>query len=279
MKKALRILLTCILMAVFLFSSTKAFLRLKDKASGSSAYDQALQIALSGAAGTSAKEQTREMEAEKRMQWIPAPLEDEDVHVQTLEGLNLDALQEVNPDVLGWILIPDTLVNYPIVQSRDNHFYLNRTWDGKSNSVGSIFLECNNAPDFADFNTIVYGHNMNDGSMFAQIRKYRNQAYWEEHPFVYIRTDAGVFRYEVFSAYQTPVDSNTYRLSFSSEEDRDAFLTEALENSRIDAGVVPEATDRILTMSTCSGGGYSTRWVVHARLSMIPVETEVPLDF
>lgn len=272
-KKALRILLSCVLMAVFLFSTAKALRQMEDKANGSSTYEEALQIALSGDTGSDPTEKTQPEETAAAPSWIPAPIEGEDVHVQTLESLSLDTLREVNPDVLGWILIPDTMVNYPILQSEDNDYYLNRTWEGKKNSVGSIFLECSNTPDFTDFNTIVYGHNMRDGSMFAQIREYGNPSFREQHPFIYIRTDAGVFRYEIFSSYEAPVDSTAYRLGFSSENARSDFLAGTVKHSCFDAGILPEETDRILTLSTCSGRGYSTRWVAHARLKMIPAET------
>lgn len=272
MNKEMRTLLNGILVVFFLFGITMMLRQARDNSSGGSSYDDALQIALSDDVGTVLTEETQPAETEEQKQWIPAPIEDEDAHVQTLEAISLDALREINPDVLGWILIPDTKVNYPILQGEDNDFYLKHTWEGKKNSVGSIFLEHRNTSDFTDFNTIVYGHNMNDGSMFANIKRYESMWYWERHPYIYIRTDAGVFRYEVFSSYRAELTGSAYGLSFYQQETRANFLINALEASRIDTGIEPALTDRILTLSTCSGAGYSNRWVVHARLKMIQEE-------
>ena len=193
--------------------------------------------------------------------------------MEEMEKINLAALQEVNPDVIGWIRIPDSKIDYPLVRGADNDYYLNNTWDKKKSSVGSIFMEYRNAPDLMDYNTILYGHNMNDGSMFANIKRYSSQWYWERHPYVYILTEQGVYRYEVFAAYETPVDSKTYGLSFRQTETKTALLEHIFEKSPDFYQIVPDPMDRILTLSTCSGMGYSNRWVIHARLKMIRTET------
>lgn len=206
--------------------------------------------------------------------WVPAQPEAPDPKMEALAETDLEALREVNPDVIGWIRIPGTKIDYPILQSGDNEYYLKHTWKGHRNIVGSIFMEYQNQPDFTDWNTILYGHNMNNGSMFAALHKFRKEAFWETHPYVYLVTDAGVLRYEIFSSYSARVDSMTYDLSFHQTETKEEFLAMALENSQIDTGILPEPTDRILTLSTCSGAGYETRRVVHARLPMVQVEAE-----
>lgn len=272
MKKPIRILLTALLMLVFLFSITMFLKQQQEQAVAGDVYDNALALATAAKPETPPSTTTPATEAsipEAAPQWVVASPEEEDPHIQTLADMDLEALRTVNPDVVGWILIPDTVINYPLMQGTDNDYYLKWTWDQKKNAAGSIFLEHLNSPDLTDFNTIVYGHNMNNGSMFAGIRKYRNQAYWEEHPYVYIRSDQGVYRYEIFSSYLAKVESNTYGLQFSSEASRRQFLDHAIADSVIDTGVQPEPTDRVLTLSTCSGSGYSTRWVVHARLKMM----------
>lgn len=136
----------------------------------------------------------------------------------------------------------------------------------------SVFLECGNQPDMTEFHTIVYRHNMKDGSMFASLRKYAGEQYWRDHPYIYIANSEGVCRYEVFSAYRARVDSYTYGLGFERQQDKESFIQMLLQNSQIDTGIQPEATDRILTLSTCSGMGYTTRWVVNARLKMVELE-------
>ena len=192
--------------------------------------------------------------------------------MEQMEQIDLEELRKVNPEVIGWIRIPDTEIDYPVMQGTDNEFYLNHTWDGTENSVGSIFMEHTNYSGLTDYNTLIYGHNMQNGSMFAALRRYYEQEFYEAHPYVYVRNDQGVFRYEIFSAYPAAVDSSVYRVNFGSLSDREAFLAEALDNSSILTGVEPGVRDRILTLSTCTSSGYSKRWVVQARLKMVQTE-------
>ena len=200
--------------------------------------------------------------------WIPEPVT-QDAYVESLQETDLEALREVNPDVIGWIMIPDTVINYPLLQGEDNQYYLDYTWDLQRNAVGSIFLECTNNSDLTDFHTIIYGHNMKAKTMFSAIRSYKSKEFQAAHPYVYIVSDAGVYRYEVYASYEADVTSYTYRLGFSTDEDKQDFIELGVEQSVIDTGIVPEITDRILTLSTCTGNGHATRWVVHARLKMI----------
>lgn len=276
MKNTIRKLTTLLLTLVFLFSMLMYVKQLIEKSSAGSTYTEALALATSrNKAEVSPEEKTvAQTDAVQPVEltWIPAPVEEEDPCIAELEQMDLEALREVNPDVVGWIRIPDTEINYPLMQGEDNEYYLERTWNDQKSVTGSIFLEHLNSAALTDFNTIVYGHNMQNGSMFAGIRKFNTQQYWEDHPYVYIRSDLGVYRYEIFSSYLADVDGSTYGLAFSQEETRTRFLANARENSVIETNISPEATDRILTLSTCSGMGYTTRWVVHARLKMIQTE-------
>lgn len=269
MKKKVRKCLQLVLILVGLVSTALLLRQCFDNAGSEEAYNSALAIAQQGGEKQNPAI-TEETQPAKKTQWIPAPVED-DPNMQTMAAMDLEALREVNPDVVGWIWIPDTEINYPVMQGQDNEFYLNHTWEGKKNAAGSIFLEHRNSADFTDYNTIVYGHNMNNGSMFAAVRSYASQWYYQRHPYVYIAMDSGVYRYEVFSSYKASVESSAYGLSFHQDQTKVNFLTEAIKKSQFDVGIRPEITDRILTLSTCSGGGYTHRWVVHARLKMIPV--------
>lgn len=272
--KHLRKWLRVVLLMVFLISTALLVRQFMDNAGGSESYDSALAIATGGSKKTASAEaeaaQTEQAPAEA-LRWIPEPVTD-DENMAVIASIDIKALQEVNPEVIGWIWIPDSNINYPIVQGSDNDYYLKHTWDGKENSVGSIFLEHRNTPDFTDYNTIVYGHNMNDGSMFANIKRYSTEWYWERHPYIYIATETGAYRYEVFSSYEAATDSPAYGLSFRQDETKVNFLQTAIRDSQAYTGVEPELTDRVLTLSTCSGAGYSSRWVVHARLKMVKAE-------
>ena len=202
------------------------------------------------------------------------PLEE---HALYLEHLDLHELRKTNPDVLGWISIPGTQLDYPLLQGEDNQYYLKRTWQGKSNSAGSIFLECKVDPTFEDFNTIIYGHNMKNGSMFGSLRQYRTQSHYEANPWIYIVDDAGIRRYEIFAAFEAEVTGYTYRLDINTLEKKQALLAYSLEKSGIDAKIIPSPEDPIITLSTCTGNGYDTRWVVQAVLTgQFPVQELAP---
>lgn len=268
--------MTLVLAGVFLVSTTLLLRQFLDNSGGEDAYSAALAIA--SQESRSRQEDlppvTEETEpALPQTIWVPEAVED-DPQVEELLSVDLAALREVNEDVVGWIRVPGTKIDYPLMQGEDNDYYLKHTWEGRNNSVGSIFLEHLSSPDLADFNTIVYGHNMKNGSMFASLRKYTQEGYWEQHPYVYILSDAGVYRYEIFAAYKVTLDSPAYGLSFNQSVTRINFLTHALENTQIQTGIIPDLTDRILTLSTCSGAGHTTRWLVQARLKMVQEEVQ-----
>lgn len=285
MKANAKKILTAVLLAVFLFSTARVLTQWLDQSEGDDAYRNAAELAQSSqnstlpiTATTEAVDATEPPVTEAptappEPEWIPAPVEDEDPHLETLASTDLDTLRQVNEDVLGWIFIPDTWINYPLLQGEDNTFYLEHTWEKNPNPYGSIFLECQNSPDMTDFNTIIYGHNMLNGSMFGGLSSFAYQWYWEWNRYVYLVTDEGVFRYEIFSSYQADVDSATYGLSYNQLKTREDFISMALENSQIDTGIIPAPTDRIITLSTCTGLGYESRRVVHAYLKMIQPDT------
>lgn len=215
-------------------------------------------------------------EAEKDLPEEPVPLKPEPVGEPILQDplaenaaflleLDLDALRVTNADVLGWIHIPGTAVDFPLMESADNADYLSTTWDGRSSTLGSIFLECMNSPDLSDFNTIVYGHNIRGGKMFGSLHSYKEQDYRDRNPFVYILADDGLRRYEVFAAYEAGVTTDTYRLYFEDDARRLSALQHYVGSSVWNADTAVGVEDHILTLSTCTGTGrYETRWVVQA---------------
>lgn len=187
-----------------------------------------------------------------------------DPYADALRNMDFSALQEVNDDVLGWILIPWTKISYPVVQGSDNSYYLNHTWRNTSSSVGAIFMDYRCSQDLNDFNTILYGHRMNNGSMFAGLKYYKQKSYYREHPVIYLTTDRGSFQYEIFSVYEGSPSGESYRLGLKNTASKQAFLDAAVEASLYDTGVTPTVNDYILTLSTCTGNGHSKRLIVHA---------------
>lgn len=199
--------------------------------------------------------------------------EEVDPTLAALAGVDLDALRQTNADVVGWIVLPGTGISYPLLQSADNQYYLNHDWQRNYNTGGSIYLDYRCSPDFTDFHTILYGHRMANGSMFAALKYYKDLSYWQEHPNVYIVTDAAVYQYRIFAAWNAPVDSGLYVLDFASEQERARFLELGIRSSVLATELAPTPEDTILTLSTCTGYGYASRWVVQAML-----ETEIDLS-
>lgn len=262
-KKKTRLIILVLLGLVFLVSSGMLVLRLLDYRQGASVYSAAERIAgLPPASGLSQPEAAPEPGADPTpAEEAPAPI------LATLpESVDLAALRQVNPDVVGWLVIPGTVISYPLLQGEDNSYYLNHTFDLSSSAVGAIFMEAANSPDFTDDNTVIYGHRMRDGSMFAGLKNFRRQSYWQEHQRAYIFTDQGRDSYLIFAALEAEasLDNPIYRLSYPAQEDWDRLLAYVGSRSAVDSGFTPEQDQPIITLSTCTGQGYATRWVVLA---------------
>ena len=159
---------------------------------------------------------------------------------------------------------PTTEISYPLVQGTDNDYYLTHTWNKNSSAVGAIFMDCRCSADFSDFNTIVYGHRMNNGSMFAALKHYKKQDFLQEHPQVYVTNASGTHAYRIYAAYEAALDGTAYYSAFSDETIKKTFIDEGISLSVIRTGAAPTVNDHILTLSTCTGNGHATRWVVQA---------------
>ena len=197
------------------------------------------------------------------------PEEREKVYTDALAAIDIDALREANRDVMGWLVIPGTRLSYPMVRGADNDYYLDHNWKRDKNAAGAVFVDSRVADPLVGFNTIIYGHNMNDGQMFAALKSYKDAEFFAEHPKVYISDGEGVRVYEIFSVREVTLeiyDGSPYTMEFDGDAAKRAVIDDAIKNSVIDCGVTPTVDDRIITLSTCvaEGKGYQTRWVVMA---------------
>lgn len=217
---------------------------------------------------------------------LPEPPEPEirveplDPAAEYLYQIDLEELRRTNPDVLGWIAIPGTQLDYPYLKGEDNDYYLNCTWKGSRSAAGAVFMDVNCPDDFSSFNTILYGHNMKNGTMFGSLKKYRQQSYYEENPCIYIVDGRGVCRYEIFAAFEAEVVRDTFRLDLDNDRKRDAFLNYSAAMNGLETQVVPTVRDSLITLSTCTGKDYDHRWVVQGVLTgvfEIP-EQEAPIQ-
>lgn len=185
--------------------------------------------------------------------------------------VDFEGLWEINPDIYAWITIPGTVIDYPIVQHpTDNTFYLDKTVEKTPSVSGSIYTELYNKKDFSDPHTVIYGHNMRDGSMFAGLHQYENEEFWEDHREIRIYTPDSILHYQVFAAY--PYDNRHLLESAdcTNEEIYQIYLNEIFGqrslNAILDYDVDVTTEDRILTLSTCSNTGNAYRYLVQAVL-------------
>ena len=166
--------------------------------------------------------------------------------------VDFDSLREINSDCIGWIYIPDTNVNYPIVQTTNNDYYLKRLFDRKWGNSGTIFLDAENDSSFTDRHSILYGHHMKNKTMFGNVEDYERQEYAEERPVGYLVTlDA---RYEIyfFAGYVTDALNDCWTLDFMNDTDFEVWLNNSKERSAFESEITPDVSDHIITLSTCS---------------------------
>lgn len=186
-----------------------------------------------------------------------------------LPEIDFIALKEVNRDVIGWLYLPDTVINYPVVQGEDNTYYLKHLVDGTYNSNGCLFADHNNQKDFEDDNTMIYGHHMNSGKMFARLVKYKDQGFYEAHPNIFFITEDATYRIELFAGYTTTADSDAYLISLPTREEKISWLKELFHQSDFYADVTVSAEDHIVTFSTCAYDFYNARYVVHGKVTKL----------
>lgn len=179
--------------------------------------------------------------------------------------VNFDELMKINPDTVGWIRFnPEpSQINYPVVQGNDNSTYLDKTFSANDNTVGAIFVNTYNNADFSDRNTIIYGHRMNDNSMFHDLAKYEDKSFWEANPYFYIYTpDGRELTYHIYAAGVVKDTSDTYLTEFAADEDYQKFLDGTREAAAYDTGVEVNTANVVVTLSTCTKDSNDDRFVV-----------------
>ena len=182
--------------------------------------------------------------------------------------MDFKSLRAKNPDIVGWIYCPDTPINYPVLQGKDNDQYLYTDYTGAYNIDGSIFVDADNTPGFMDSNTIIYGHHMASGSMFAGLERWADQAYYEEHPVVWLLTPEQNYQVVLFSGHHIDAGSSMYDIIKRPGPEMNAFLSEALEKSdfKETSGMKLDPYARYVMLSTCAYLFDGDRYVLHGQL-------------
>ena len=198
----------------------------------------------------------------------PAPAAEEEKTVEI--PIDFSSLKEKNSEVYAWIRIPDTQVDYPILQrASDDLYYLDHTIDGAEGLPGSIYTQSLNAQDFSDKNTVIYGHNMRDETMFGGLKSYMDESYMKAHSQILIYTPEHILTYQVFAAVTYDNRHILNSFDFESEEGFQEYLDSLKEvrnmSSYIDSDVEVTTEDKIITLSTCNGNS-DQRFLVEAVL-------------
>lgn len=201
------------------------------------------------------------------------PIEEVEADSETLTYIKakLSALRVQNSDLAGWITIPDTRIDYPIVHTTDNDYYLNHGFDRSYLAAGAIFVDYRNSKTLSDnYNTVIYGHNMLSGAMFSCISDFFSRSYFNENRYIYIYTDDGIYVYKTFNIYKAKINKDASYITtyFESGEDFVAFCNRMKQNSAVQVDDIDfTEDDRIITLSTCTNShNDNERYCMQAKL-------------
>lgn len=185
-------------------------------------------------------------------------------------------LQQENNDIKGWIEIADTKINYPILQTTDNQYYLTHDYKKEKNRYGSIFLKNTCDINNNNSNLIIYGHNMKDKEMFNNLLQYQNQEFYEQHKIVNITTENEEREYEIIAVFKSRVfyqnEKNVFRYysvtSFENEIQYDDYISNVKKMQLYDTGITANYGEQLLTLITCEYSQENGRMVVVAKATM-----------
>lgn len=203
-------------------------------------------------------------------EYVIAP-DEKEVDIQEVEGepvmknpIDFDGLLSMNKDIIGWLKVEALDISYPMTQGEDNDYYLHNTFQDTPNIAGCIFLDYENKKDFSDRNSIIYGHNMRNGSMFGTLKKFREEGVFEKSPYFWIYTPEKIYKYEIFACHEVGYTSKTYQLTFEDDDDFMAYIKEAFDNSVVQSDASVSTEDQVVTLSTCTGN-ETTRFIVQGQ--------------
>lgn len=182
--------------------------------------------------------------------------------------LNFDMLSNINSDICAWLYNEGTAINYPVVYSRDNIYYLSHNYKKEHSNGGALFVDYRNNRDFSDVNTIIYGHYMRSGTMFGSLASYKNQSYYNKHPYMWLYTPYGSYRLDLIAGYVTTPADDAYTI-FGTTEQMQAFLAGAVQHSTFRSGYDITRVTQTVVLSTCSYEYQNARFVVIGSLVRI----------
>ena len=192
---------------------------------------------------------------------------------ETERMLQVKQLQEQNTEIVGWLEIENTNINYPILQGTDNSYYMTHNYKKENSKNGAIFLDADYNWDISSNNLLMYGHNLGNGMMFQELLKYEKESFYQEHPMIRFTTAEEDAEYEIISAFKSRVyyksEKNVFRYYYfinnESEEEYNEFVKNAKNASLYPIDATASYGDQLITLSTCSYYVEDGRFVVVGR--------------
>ena len=192
---------------------------------------------------------------------------------KTEKMLQLEELKKQNNDIVAWLEIPNTKINYPVLQTSDNEYYMTHTYKKENSKDGSIFLDKDYNWDLPSSNLLIYGHNNRNGNMFEDLLKYEDESYYKEHPTIEFTTLDEDCTYEIIAVFKSRVyyksEENVFRYYFfinaENEDEYNYYVEESKKASLYDTGKTAEYGEQLLTLSTCEYSQEDGRFVIVAR--------------
>lgn len=183
-------------------------------------------------------------------------------------SVDWDELKAINSDLVGWIYVPHTKINYPVVRAEDNSYYISHDFDGAEGALtqfGAIFMDTRNNPDLSDEGYFIYGHHMNDGSMFAPIAAMADQQKFDEARTVYFLTPRGNLKLRSFSLLSWSADDSLVKTNFETDQERTDYVQVQIDSSIVNPGSIPPAQDitKFFAFVTCNSA-TAGRYVLYA---------------
>lgn len=246
-KRIIYAILIFIFTGIFALGAFQIYRQLKEYEEGDSAYTDVEQYVTVGEDPEDGQKDENPSDENTNINW-PA--------------VDFAALKEINPDIVAWVYIEGTEINYPVVQGTDNQYYLKHLFNGKWNSSGCIFLDRRNEPDFSDRHSIIYGHHTKNGTMFSGLTQYKKQEFYQAHPTILLITPEQNIRVEIFAGYVANVKDDAWEIALELDTKFEAWLEAARSRSCFESDMIPAVTDRIVTLSTCSYEFDNARFVL-----------------
>ena len=179
--------------------------------------------------------------------------------------ISFDELRKINPDIVGWIRIADTSIDYPIVRTDNNDTYLDTDFEGKKNPSGAIFLDCDSEPDFSGRHNIIYGHHMKNGSMFKDIIKYKDESFYRAHQDIVIYTPQREFHLRPVTVLYTDASGIRRKTKFETDESFQSYVDE-MTKSGMFYQAPQEPVETLWSFVTCSYEFDDARTILYAAL-------------